>query len=408
MKNRKITTILIVVSIITISLIGLYFFINIFNDPMHKVIDASLKIIGPFIASIFLFYLFSPIVYKLIDRMPNHKKISIAISLSLITFIFSCLLIGIGLFVGQQISVLYHDVVGHNIFVDLEYFLADKFNLNVNLSAVEIEIGKILSSINYVNIITSILSNALHFGISLVLTVVFLAAMLYDKDAIIRGISIILPNHFEKHYNQVINRSDKTIRAYFKGRIFSMLLLGMMMFFILIPIIVDFNAGWKDVTTRIMLCALFGIIFASLDIVPYIGPFIAAFIPMIYVALNPPYNPELWWMFPIIILIVQTIVQQIQENVVIPKICGEQMQIPGIVIIVSMLFFGDLFGFWGIILSVPIAGIIKETWVYFKEIKLVEKIIENIFDKDENIQSIKNEVTETKKIKSSKSKKMEV
>lgn len=50
-----------------------------------------------------------------------------------------------------------------------------------------------------------------------------------------------------------------------------------------------------------------------------------------------------------------------------PKLAGKQMDLHSALILIFMLFFGSILGIWGVVLSIPLGGIIIVIWNHFQE-----------------------------------------
>lgn len=89
-----------------------------------------------------------------------------------------------------------------------------------------------------------------------------------------------------------------------------------------------------------------------LDIVPYVGPFLSV-IPVVLLALI--HHGRVWMLVAWGIFL---IIQWIQNNIITPLLMEKQLGVNSILIIISALLWAVIMGFWGIILSVPLAVII--------------------------------------------------
>lgn len=99
-----------------------------------------------------------------------------------------------------------------------------------------------------------------------------------------------------------------------------------------------------------------------MEFVPYIGP-ILALIPALIIGLGVS------WEATAAILILYIIVQQLENNVLVPYIMSRNLDISPLFVFIVMLFGATLGGILGIVLSVPIAGIIKVVYSDYIERK---------------------------------------
>ena len=115
----------------------------------------------------------------------------------------------------------------------------------------------------------------------------------------------------------------------------------------------------------------FGFVLGFLDIIPYIGSFIGLLLPVLY---SFTVQDTLWlgeWTF-VGLIVVNGVLQGFQGNILQPYIMGKEVNMHPLLVLVSFIFFGVLFGITGVILAIPITGIIKTSVEYFNELKQKE------------------------------------
>jgi predicted PurR-regulated permease PerM len=116
-------------------------------------------------------------------------------------------------------------------------------------------------------------------------------------------------------------------------------------------------AGTIQGTTAWLLGSSFavglGVIAALLDMIPNIGATIAGFI------LVPTLWAEEGITAAVIMLVVVLVYQQLENNILTPKIQGRAVQLSAFFIIVSVTLFGALLGVLGALTAVPLAAMIQ-------------------------------------------------
>ncbi len=134
---------------------------------------------------------------------------------------------------------------------------------------------------------------------------------------------------------------------------------------------------------------LWGALAAILIIIPYIGTAIGGLLPMMYV-LGVGDKPilALW------IAIMYVGLQQLEGNFITPKIVGDAIKINPFVVIFSMLVGGLIWGITGIILSLPIIGVLRIMMMNFDPFKPIGSLISS--DIQKRSFSIKEEYDEPK------------
>ena len=112
---------------------------------------------------------------------------------------------------------------------------------------------------------------------------------------------------------------------------------------------------------------IFALIIAITNIIPYIGSWIGTSLPVLYILLSS-YNKA------IIILIICIIIQILEADVLTPLIQGKKTQLHPLIIMLSLLFFGSIYGFIGMLIAVPMAAIINITIKHYP-IKNIKKLL---------------------------------
>ena len=95
------------------------------------------------------------------------------------------------------------------------------------------------------------------------------------------------------------------------------------------------------------------------NIIPYFGPILGG-IPIVVIAFLESKSKGLW------ILVLLFLIQQIEGNILSPKITGESTNIHPLIIIILLLIGDKAYGIVGMVIVIPIAVIIK---VFYKDIK---------------------------------------
>lgn len=104
-----------------------------------------------------------------------------------------------------------------------------------------------------------------------------------------------------------------------------------------------------------------------LNVVPYLGPFIGALIAGVVGLFVSPTTG-------LLAVVVIIAAQQLTDVFVTPRVMSSQVDLHPLLVIFSLLVGGTLFGFWGLILAIPIAAIGKGLFVYYYE-KSTDRVI---------------------------------
>ena len=88
------------------------------------------------------------------------------------------------------------------------------------------------------------------------------------------------------------------------------------------------------------------------NVIPFFGPFIGAVPATLLILIEDPVK-ALWFVLFILVL------QQLDGNVIGPKILGDTTGLSSFWVLFSILLFGGLWGFWGVFFAIPLATLIK-------------------------------------------------
>lgn len=144
---------------------------------------------------------------------------------------------------------------------------------------------------------------------------------------------------------------DTVVIEFFKGHL-------------LVATMVGILTGLAAVIIGVKYALLIGIISGITNLVPYFGPFLGG-IPAVALALSESGRLALYMTVAILVI------QQVESNLVTPRIIGDRLGLHPLVIVFALLAGGKLLGIWGMLFAVPITGILKVA-VNFVFYKLVE------------------------------------
>ena len=109
---------------------------------------------------------------------------------------------------------------------------------------------------------------------------------------------------------------------------------------------------------------LLGFMIGLFNLIPYIGAIIAIVIATVITLLTGGISQAIW------MLVVVTILQQIDANIINPKIVGDSLEISPLLVILAVTVGGAYFGIIGMFLAVPIIAILKvliEDFIEYRE-----------------------------------------
>jgi predicted PurR-regulated permease PerM len=110
----------------------------------------------------------------------------------------------------------------------------------------------------------------------------------------------------------------------------------------------------------------FGAWFGFAELIPYVGPAIGAFPPIVIAALSDNPIDAVW------LIIAFTVLQQLEGHVVAPNVFGHTLRINPLFVIFALLVGAEVAGLVGALLALPIAAVIRETVVYLRRHLVLE------------------------------------
>ena len=187
--------------------------------------------------------------------------------------------------------------------------------------------------------LTSIM-NLVSLGIYAFLVPLMMFFMLKDKKELLQGVSRFLTRN--RHLaSKVWTEMQQQISNYIHGKLLEILIVTLITYIIFLifglnyPLLLAFAVGLSV-------------------LVPYIGAVLVT-IPVALVALFQfGVSPTFWY-----IIIAFAISQLLDGNLLVPYLFSEAVNLHPLAIIISVLIFGGLWGFWGVFFAIPLATLVK-------------------------------------------------
>lgn len=303
------------------------------------------NIIIPFILAI-LFWFVIRVIKKLLSRVRFIRRIpdwtltiiSTALLLSLLFLVISMITINI-----RYLSVTLPDYEENITKITRE--LRSSFELNFPLVwndlTADINFGNILSRI--FSTLTGLFSNAF-------IVLIFLIFILLEESIFPDKIKAMYPDENKyKKVNSLIKKIDHSVSNYIAIKTLVSLLTGVLSYFALLSIGVDAPFFWA-------------FLIFILNFIPSIGSLIATVFPAFFALLQfGSFTPA------ILVLAIVGAIQIIIGNFLEPRIMGTSMNISPLVVFLTLVLWGMMWGIAGMLLSVPITVIFILIMSEFKE-----------------------------------------
>ena len=372
--NTKYTTIAVYSFIVLSSVMLFYLSISQIGELKNR-IDNIIKVLQPFIIGFTIAYLLNFILdfyqnkffeNKIVKKVRIKSTKQVSILLTYITLFFI-----IGLFVKFVLPQLIDSIVGLANDIPLyinstsRYFyeLLQGLNINEEYSAKILENFNgfldfvIKFTTNLIPILGGLIGKIAASVWNIILGLVVSVYLLIDKEnlcALSKKITYALFS--ERAANKVIeitHKSNVTFGKFLSGKILDSSIIGVLTFIVL-------------TIFKMPYILLISVIIGITNIIPFFGPFIGA-VPCFIIILFISPTQALWF------LLIIFIIQQLDGNIIGPKILGDSIGISAFWILFSILVAGKLLGVVGMIIGVPLFAIIYSITKEIIEEKLKKK-----------------------------------
>ena len=109
----------------------------------------------------------------------------------------------------------------------------------------------------------------------------------------------------------------------------------------------------------------FGAFFGLMELIPFVGPVLGALPPMLVALFDDPLTAV--WVGLLFLAL-----QQLEGHVVAPQVFSYTLRINPLLVIFALLFGGEIYGFVGALIALPIAAVLRETVLYLRRHLVLE------------------------------------
>lgn len=358
-SNKKYNTIAAYVLIVLA--IGFIMAIAVFKFPtILRILSKIADILMPVIWGFAIAYILNPIT-KSISRLLSKRvftkkkmpKLTTAISVTAVELLFIAFILGVISIIVPALVSSISEIFANisTLFSNLQDYAKSLFSDHPKIyAAISDKISEYATNAtDLVEKATPMLNNLLSgawgflgFLKDFVLGVIVSIYFLCSKDNLLAQIKkILLANLSKKKCEKIFEVSKKShtvFAGFITGKVLDSLIIGL----ISVPFLLILKIPYA-----VMIAVIIGIT----NIIPFFGPFIGAIPTGLLVLLVEPGK-----LIPFIIFVI--LLQQFDGNFLGPRIIGDSTGLPAIWVLISLLVGGGLFGFVGMILSVPTFAVI--------------------------------------------------
>lgn len=315
-------------------------------------------ILVPIAYSIIFATLLSPLLKRVKRVIKNHTAAYITTILGLIIILFFPIY-----FIFSQVSALFAEINNsrlepENITDTVVTTLREKDLYFPNLfDQFTSDLSGTVSWIS--STVGSMLIDSSTFVIYIGLAIIFAYFLTSYYDDLKRIVFAELERKQKIKWQEILVESPDIVRSYLRGMLIVMFILAVLNGLIFFLIGLKYAIIW-------------GIIIGLLAIIPYVGSIIGLMLPLAYSLLNSDGLAQ-----PFTIIICFLAIQSIEGNFLTPKIVGDKIDVNPMIIIILMLAFGKIWGVAGILICLPLAGIIRVIMSQWRKSEFIAKIMES-------------------------------
>ena len=301
--------------------------------------------LAPVIAAIVIAYMLEGLVQYFFHRGLSRN---FAVILSFAIFLTALLFVVIGLVpvVSKQVSSFLDDLPkivtqGKDFLQNLQVEYPNLLNVeqaNSLVASIASELTSLGQSVLSLSLasIPFVITALIYFLLVPLLVFFFLK----DKFLLLDWINTFLPK--EKRVLQTVWKDvDNQIGNYIRGKFYEIVIVGSTTFGAFLFLGLSY-------------ATLLGVLVGLSVVVPYIGAAVVTFPVVIAAYLEFGFSVDFGW-----VIGVYALIQALDGNVLVPILFSDVVNLHPVAIIVAILIFGGLWGFWGVFFAIPLATLVK-------------------------------------------------
>jgi len=189
-------------------------------------------------------------------------------------------------------------------------------------------------------------------ALGLLIVPFFVYYLLLDMDNLRRGIEERIPERHRATGVRLMNEIGEVVRGYVRGR-----------FLIALIMAVIYAIGL--LILGVPLWAAIGLVAGVMGIIPYIGVATGFLLAVAFALLDGAGILRLTGILSIFVL-----AQLLEDYVLTPRIIGHKLEVHPMLVFIALIVAGDLFGLLGLVLAIPVLGVLKVLLRFMDELYL--------------------------------------
>lgn len=304
-------------------------------------------ILTPFIVAAVLAYILNPLVEKLRDKGMQRGLASMLVMMLALLILFALVLIIVPMLLSQFQNMMGRlpqliEFAQDKVLPWLNAHLGDDMLINREtvIEWLKSHTGTLQAAVSKIAPTLMQQGGAVALGLSnLLLLPLLLYYFLLDWQRWSHGVKAMVPRRFIQTYTRISTELDEVLSEFLRGQLMVMLIMGLI-----------YGVG-------LMLTGLdsgfaIGMIAGLLVFIPYLGAFTGLLLATLAAVLQFSSWHGLLWVWAVF-----AVGQTLESFVVTPKIVGDRIGLSPFWVIFSLMAFGQLMGFVGMLIGLPLAAI---------------------------------------------------
>ena len=303
-------------------------------------------VLAPVLTAIVVAYLMQGLVNKFMQHGLSHRVSVMLVFMLFITALFGALVVMLPMLWKQSVNLVQDQLPGL-VARGEEWLmtLPERYPQVISPDQVERIVSTARQDLTHagqtlLSMSLSSIPGLLDVMIFLVLLPLLVFFFLKDKDAMMSWLVSWMPSH-RGALNRVWKEMDQQIANYVRGKALEVLLVGSASYITFVLLGLNY-------------ALLLGLLVGLSVIVPYIGATVVT-IPVAAVA----WIQFGWGSEFALVMVFYGVIQFIDGNILVPLLFSEAVNLHPVAIITAILFFGGLWGLWGVFFAIPLATLIK-------------------------------------------------
>ena len=328
------------------------------------------QLIPPFVISLLFYYLLHPLVTHLTRKWRLSRTATVLIVYLVLLLVFVIATTGFGLAVSQRVVQLavYLGELSEALPAQIESLASLKLSIGawdldfsrVNLDPILSEVASIIQPLlSQTGILLGSIARTMASAITFTLLVLVLGYyMLLDFEDFDDKILELVPKPYRADIHRLIKETTRVWSAFIRGQA-------------ILAVVVGVAVGLILTGLRVRFPFALGLIAGLMEFVPLFGPLVAAVVTVLVAVFQ---GGNAWGLSPttfgLLVLGIFLVIQQIENNILVPRIIGQSLNLRPIVVLLSILAGGVIAGVLGLLLAAPIVATLR-VWLGYAYRKTV-------------------------------------